>query len=138
MEEFPNPTSTHNGAKDEAKEALKTVGFESLVILQPSRLLGERAKSRRGERTAIITSRVLAPLLRPLASRPHRGPHCRTGHGRPGPGPTPGCAGGSVRRAAAARPVGRTNSFRYMSGKVPPHGGGTALLGPTPPVPYAT
>jgi uncharacterized protein YbjT (DUF2867 family) len=60
----------YNRVKGEAEEGLKTVGFESLVILQPSLLLGERAESRPGERAAIIASRVLAPLLRPLASRP--------------------------------------------------------------------
>jgi uncharacterized protein YbjT (DUF2867 family) len=60
----------YNRVKGETEEALKTMGFESLVILQPSLLLGERAESRPGERAAIIASRVLAPLLRPLASRP--------------------------------------------------------------------
>lgn len=60
----------YNRVKGETEEALKTMGFESLVILQPSLLLGERAESRPGERVAIIASRVLAPLLRPLASRP--------------------------------------------------------------------
>ncbi|WP_375771571.1 oxidoreductase [Archangium gephyra] len=60
----------YNRVKGETEEALKAMGFESLVILQPSLLLGERAESRPGERVAIIASRVLAPLLRPLASRP--------------------------------------------------------------------
>jgi uncharacterized protein YbjT (DUF2867 family) len=60
----------YNRVKGEVQEALKGVGFESLVILQPSLLLGERAESRPGERAAIVASRVLAPLLRPLASRP--------------------------------------------------------------------
>ncbi len=60
----------YNRVKGEAEEALKALGFESLVILQPSLLLGERAESRPGERAAIVASRVLAPLLRPLASRP--------------------------------------------------------------------
>ncbi|MFY0525003.1 oxidoreductase [Archangium gephyra] len=60
----------YNRVKGETEEALKAMGFESLVILQPSLLLGERAESRPGERAAIIASRVLAPLLRPLASRP--------------------------------------------------------------------
>ncbi|AKJ01403.1 uncharacterized protein YbjT (DUF2867 family) [Archangium gephyra] len=60
----------YNRVKGEAEEALKAMGFESLVILQPSLLLGDRAESRPGERVAIVASRVLAPLLRPLASRP--------------------------------------------------------------------
>ncbi|HYO71992.1 MAG TPA: oxidoreductase [Archangium sp.] len=60
----------YNRVTGEAEEALKTMGFGSLVILQPSLLLGDRAESRPGERVAIVASRVLAPLLRPLASRP--------------------------------------------------------------------
>ena len=60
----------YNRVKGETEEHLKALGFESLVILQPSLLLGERAESRPGEHAAIIVSRVLAPLLRPLASRP--------------------------------------------------------------------
>ncbi|QRN95133.1 oxidoreductase [Archangium violaceum] len=67
-----NPRSRvfYNRVKGEVEEALKGLGFESLVILQPSLLLGERAESRPGERAAIVASRVLAPLLRPLGSRP--------------------------------------------------------------------
>lgn len=60
----------YNRVKGEVQEALGTLGFESLVILQPSLLLGERAETRPGERVAIVASRLLAPLLRPLASRP--------------------------------------------------------------------
>ena len=44
--------------------------FRSLVILQPSLLLGERAERRPGEHAAIVASRVLSPLLRFLESRP--------------------------------------------------------------------
>jgi uncharacterized protein YbjT (DUF2867 family) len=67
-----NPRSRvfYNRVKGEVEEALKGLGFESLVILQPSLLLGDRAESRPGEHVAILASRVLAPLLRPLASRP--------------------------------------------------------------------
>jgi uncharacterized protein YbjT (DUF2867 family) len=67
-----NPRSRvfYNRVKGEVEEALKGLGFESLVILQPSLLLGDRAESRLGEHVAIVASRVLAPLLRPLASRP--------------------------------------------------------------------
>jgi uncharacterized protein YbjT (DUF2867 family) len=60
----------YNRVKGEVEKALEGVGFESLVILQPSLLLGDRAESRPGERAAIVASRLLAPLLRPLASRP--------------------------------------------------------------------
>ncbi|HLM44435.1 MAG TPA: oxidoreductase, partial [Myxococcaceae bacterium] len=66
----PGSRVFYNRVKGEVEQHLKGMGFESLVILQPSLLLGERAESRPGERAAIIASRVLAPLLRPLASRP--------------------------------------------------------------------
>lgn len=60
----------YNRVKGEAEQALQSLGFESLVILRPSLLLGERAESRPGERAAIVASRVLGPLLRPFGSRP--------------------------------------------------------------------
>jgi uncharacterized protein YbjT (DUF2867 family) len=67
-----NPRSRvfYNRVKGEVEQALAGMGFESLVIVQPSLLLGERAESRPGEHAAILASRLLAPLLRPLASRP--------------------------------------------------------------------
>jgi uncharacterized protein YbjT (DUF2867 family) len=60
----------YNRVKGQVEEALASLGFESLVILQPSLLLGERTENRPGERAATAVSRALAPLLRPLASRP--------------------------------------------------------------------
>ena len=66
----PRSRVFYNRVKGEVQEDLKALGFDSLVLLQPSLLLGERAESRPGERAAIVASRVLAPLLRPLASRP--------------------------------------------------------------------
>ncbi|OJH37774.1 oxidoreductase [Cystobacter ferrugineus] len=60
----------YNRVKGQVEEALASLGFESLVILQPSLLLGERTERRAGERAAVAVSRALAPLLRPLASRP--------------------------------------------------------------------
>ena len=60
----------YNRVKGEAEEALKGVGFETLVILRPSLLLGDRAESRPGERAAIVVSKALAPLLRPFGGRP--------------------------------------------------------------------
>lgn len=60
----------YNRVKGEAEAALKAMGFESLSILQPSLLLGDRAESRPGERVAIVLSRAFAPLLRPIAARP--------------------------------------------------------------------
>jgi uncharacterized protein YbjT (DUF2867 family) len=60
----------YNRVKGEVEEALKELGLESLVVAQPSLLLGERQESRPGERAAMVASRLLAPLLRPLPSRP--------------------------------------------------------------------
>ena len=60
----------YNRVKGETEDALKTLGFESLIILQPSLLLGERSESRIGEQVAGVLARALAPLLRPLAARP--------------------------------------------------------------------
>lgn len=60
----------YNRVKGEAEENLKSVGFESLVLLRPSLLLGERAESRPGERAAIVATKVLGPLLRPFSGRP--------------------------------------------------------------------
>jgi uncharacterized protein YbjT (DUF2867 family) len=56
--------------KGEVEEALKGVGFETLAILRPSLLLGDRAESRTGERALIVASRALGPLLRPFGGRP--------------------------------------------------------------------
>lgn len=60
----------YNRVKGEVEEALEGLGLECLVVAQPSLLLGERQESRPGERAAIVASRLLAPLLRPLPSRP--------------------------------------------------------------------
>ncbi len=66
----PRSRVFYNRVKGEVQEALKAIGFESLVLLQPSLLLGERTEHRPGEHAAIVASRVLAPLLRPFGSRP--------------------------------------------------------------------
>ncbi|XXF79060.1 oxidoreductase [Myxococcaceae bacterium GXIMD 01537] len=63
----------YNRVKGETEEALKAVGFESLVILRPSLLLGERTETRTGEQVAAAVSKVLGPLLRPFGSRPIEG-----------------------------------------------------------------
>ena len=60
----------YNRVKGETQDALGALGFDSLVILQPSLLLGERGEHRLGEQVAGTLARVLAPLLRPLAARP--------------------------------------------------------------------
>jgi len=66
----PHSRVFYNQVKGEVEEALKSVGFESLVILRPSLLLGERAERRPGEHAAIVLSKALGPLLRPFGGRP--------------------------------------------------------------------
>lgn len=60
----------YNHVKGEVEAALATLGFDHLVVYQPSLLLGDRAEQRPGERAAIVVSEALAPVLRPFASRP--------------------------------------------------------------------
>jgi uncharacterized protein YbjT (DUF2867 family) len=66
----PRSRIFYNRVKGEVEEALRALGFDSLVILRPSLLLGERAESRPGEHAAIVLSKVLSPLLRPFSGRP--------------------------------------------------------------------
>lgn len=63
----------YNRVKGEVEAALRGVGFESLAVVRPSLLVGDRAESRPGERLAIVVTSALAPLLRPFASRPIEG-----------------------------------------------------------------
>jgi uncharacterized protein YbjT (DUF2867 family) len=60
----------YNRVKGETETDLRALGFASLVIAQPSLLLGDRVESRPAERVAVVASRFLAPLLKPFASRP--------------------------------------------------------------------
>lgn len=60
----------YNKVKGEAESALRAMGFDRLVLVQPSLLLGDRAESRPGERAAIVLSRLVRPLLTPFRSRP--------------------------------------------------------------------
>jgi uncharacterized protein YbjT (DUF2867 family) len=60
----------YNRVKGEVEEALRAVGFDSLVIARPSLLLGDRAERRRAEHAAVVVSRALRPLLRPFRARP--------------------------------------------------------------------
>jgi uncharacterized protein YbjT (DUF2867 family) len=60
----------YNRVKGEVEEALRAMEWPSLVIAQPSLLLGDRAESRPGERVAIVLSRALRPLLSPFGGRP--------------------------------------------------------------------
>jgi uncharacterized protein YbjT (DUF2867 family) len=65
--------SFYNRVKGEIEEALRALQFQSLSIVRPSLLLGERSESRPGERVAIVLSKALAPLLKPFGSRPIEG-----------------------------------------------------------------
>lgn len=60
----------YNRVKGETERDLRALGFASLAILRPSLLLGDRRESRPSERAAIVVSRWLAPVLKPLAARP--------------------------------------------------------------------
>ena len=66
----PGSSVFYNRVKGETEAALRALGFASLVIAQPSLLLGDRAESRPLERVAVVTSRLLSPLLKPFAARP--------------------------------------------------------------------
>ena len=63
----------YNRVKGEAEDALRALGFRTLVIAQPSLLAGDRAALgqpvRAGERLALSLTRPLLPLI-PAAWRP--------------------------------------------------------------------
>ena len=58
----PQARNFYLRVKGETEQALAKLGFERLVLLRPSLLLGERGESRPGETVA----RVVAPALNPL------------------------------------------------------------------------
>lgn len=60
----------YNRVKGEVEAALRAMAWPSLVIAQPSLLLGDRSESRPAERVSIVLSRAFAPLLKPFAGRP--------------------------------------------------------------------
>jgi len=66
----PRSRIFYSRVKGETEADLRALGFPSLVIAQPSLLLGERAESRPAERAMIGASRFLRGLLKPFASRP--------------------------------------------------------------------
>jgi uncharacterized protein YbjT (DUF2867 family) len=66
----PQSRIFYNRVKGETEADLRALGFESLVIAQPSLLLGDRVESRPAERAMIVASRVLGGVLTPFASRP--------------------------------------------------------------------
>lgn len=58
-----NSTFFYNKVKGETEETLKKLGFASLIILQPSLLLGNRAEQRPLEKAFITASPVVNHLL---------------------------------------------------------------------------
>lgn len=61
----------YNRVKGETERDLAALGLESLVIVRPSLLDGDRAERRTGERLAILAARPLRGLL-PASVRPVR------------------------------------------------------------------
>ena len=53
----------YSRVKGEMEEALRELGFAELHIFQPSFLVGNRAKSRPGERLGIAAFQIISPLL---------------------------------------------------------------------------
>jgi len=53
----------YSRTKGEGEEAITRLGFDTVVILRPSILVGERAESRPGEAMALAATRWIGPLL---------------------------------------------------------------------------
>ena len=66
----PRSRIFYNRVKGETEADLRLLGFASLVIAQPSLLLGDRSESRPTERAMVVASRFLGGVLKPFASRP--------------------------------------------------------------------
>lgn len=49
--------------KGQLEEGLKEIGFQSLSILRPSIIEGERSEKRFGEKTALLVMKLFSPLL---------------------------------------------------------------------------
>ena len=64
----PRARVFYSRVKGEAEQAVRALPWRTLSILRPSLLTGDRKEHRRGERLAIVASRLLAPfLVGPLA-----------------------------------------------------------------------
>jgi uncharacterized protein YbjT (DUF2867 family) len=68
----PKSSLFYNRVKGEAEAAVRALGFESVTIVRPSFLIGERAENRPGERFAIAAMNLFKPLVpakyRPIAA----------------------------------------------------------------------
>ncbi len=59
----PNSPNFYLRVKGDLEAALATLGFETLALLRPSFLLGDRPERRRAERIGILAAKALTPLL---------------------------------------------------------------------------
>jgi len=66
----PRSRIFYNRVKGETEADLRALGFASLIIAQPSLLLGDRVESRPTERALVVASRFLGGVLKPFAARP--------------------------------------------------------------------
>lgn len=62
----------YNQVKGDLEEALAAIGFESLALVRPGLIDGDRSEHRSGEAFALAASRLLRPLL-PRQWQPSRG-----------------------------------------------------------------
>jgi uncharacterized protein YbjT (DUF2867 family) len=49
--------------KGDLEEKIRAIGFNSLIILRPSFILGDRKEFRLGEKIGIVVFKVLTPLM---------------------------------------------------------------------------
>ncbi|HWS74666.1 MAG TPA: NAD(P)H-binding protein [Quisquiliibacterium sp.] len=64
----PRSLVFYSRVKGEMEASVSALGYESVTLLRPSLLAGERAERRPGERLGLIAARALAPLI-PLRYR---------------------------------------------------------------------
>jgi len=61
----------YNRVKGEVEEAVRSLGFDELILFQPSLLLGPRKDTRLGEKTGTILGKLFSPLLFGSMSKYH-------------------------------------------------------------------
>ena len=61
----------YNRVKGEVEEAVRGLGFDELILFQPSLLLGPREESRLGEKIGTIFGKLFSPLLFGAAVKYH-------------------------------------------------------------------
>lgn len=58
-----NSNNFYLRTKGDLEEKLKSLNFNSLIIMRPSLILGNRKEFRLGEKTAIIFAKIVSPLF---------------------------------------------------------------------------